>query len=58
MPRIPILLLYNEADNQFPAQSYILFEQRAETFLDAECLVMIEWYFCEHLKAAAQATGI
>lgn len=52
LPRIPILFLYNDADEQFPAQASILFEQRAEHFLDAECLVMIGLYLFEHLKQA------
>jgi hypothetical protein len=52
LPHIPILFLYNDADKQFPAQASILFELRAEYFLDAECLVMIGLYLSEHLKQA------
>jgi len=52
LPRIPILFLYNDADRQFPAQASILFERRAERFLDPECLVMIGFYLSKHLKRA------
>jgi hypothetical protein len=52
LPRIPILFLFNDADKQFPAQASILFERRAEYFLDAECLVMIGVYLSENLKQA------
>lgn len=57
LPRIPILFLYNDADEQFPAQASILFEQRAEQFLDAECLVMIGLYLYEHLKRTENSTN-
>jgi len=50
LPRIPILFLYNDADEQFPAQASILYERRAASFLDAECRVMIDWYVLEYLK--------
>jgi hypothetical protein len=52
LPRIPVLFLYNDADAQFPAQASILFERRAEHFLDAECRVMVGWYLFEYLKRA------
>jgi hypothetical protein len=52
LPRLPILFLFNDADEQFPAQASILYERRAEYFLDAECRVMVDWYLLEHLKRA------
>jgi len=54
LPRLPILFLFNDADEQFPAQASILYERRAEYFLDAECRVMVDWYLLEHLKMAEQ----
>jgi hypothetical protein len=54
LPRLPILFLFNDADEQFPAQASILYERRAEYFLDAECRVMVDWYLLEHLKRAEQ----
>ena len=52
LPRIPILFLFNDADEQFPAKASILYERRAEHFLDAECRVMVDWCLLEHLKRA------
>ncbi|MFC1868393.1 DUF3786 domain-containing protein [Thermodesulfobacteriota bacterium] len=34
MPRIPVVLRFNDADNLCPAQCSILFRQSAEIFLD------------------------
>ncbi len=52
LPRIPLLFLFNDADEQFPAQASILYQRRAAHFLDAECRVMVDWYLQEHLKKA------
>lgn len=52
LPRIPILFLFNDVDGQFPARAFILFEQRAEQFLDAECLAMVGSSLFGHLKRA------
>jgi hypothetical protein len=41
LPRIPLLMLYNDADEEFPAQCSVLFERRAVRYLDAECLAMV-----------------
>ena len=41
LPRIPILMLYNDADDEFPATCSMLFERRAERYLDPECLAMV-----------------
>jgi hypothetical protein len=40
LPRVPVILLFNDADEEFPAQSSLLFERRAEKYLDPECLAM------------------
>ncbi len=40
LPRIPLLLLFNDADEGFPAHCSVLFEKRADIFLDAECLAI------------------
>ena len=52
LPRIPILFLFNDADEQFPARTSILYQRRAAHFLDAECRIMVDWYLREHLKRA------
>ena len=53
LPKIPILLLFNDADEEFPAQGGVLFERRAEKFLDMECLAMVGMLLFECLKLAA-----
>jgi hypothetical protein len=55
LPRIPVLLLFNDADSHFPAQALTLFERRAEYFLDAECLIMGCLALHEQLKRAEKA---
>jgi hypothetical protein len=51
LPKVPLLLLFNDKDDEFPAQCSVLFEKRAEKFLDMECLAMVGMLFFEYLKA-------
>ncbi len=41
LPMIPMLLLFNDAEEGFPASCSILFRAGVETFLDAECIAML-----------------
>jgi hypothetical protein len=41
LPKVPVLLLFDDMDEEFPAQCKILFERRAEHYLDPECLAII-----------------
>jgi len=41
LPEVPIYLFYNDEDEDFPADCSLLFERRAEDYLDMECLAMI-----------------
>jgi len=41
LPRIPVLLLYNDADDEFPAHCSILFKRGSDKFLDAESLAIL-----------------
>lgn len=52
LPKIPIILLYNDADEEFPAKCSVLFESQAETYLDAESLAMLGRQFYIHLEKA------
>ncbi len=52
LPKIPILMMFNDKDEDFPAQCSLLLEQRAEKYLDMECLAMIGWALSERLKRA------
>jgi len=40
LPRIPLLLLFNDADEDFPADARILFDRNAHLWLDMECLAV------------------
>ena len=50
LPKVPLLLLFNDQDEEFPAQCGVLFEKRTEKFLDMECLAMVGMLFFEYLK--------
>jgi hypothetical protein len=41
LPRVPVILLFNDADDEFPAKCTVLFQRRAEQYLDAESLAML-----------------
>lgn len=41
LPRIPVMLHFNEADEMFNASLTILFKATAQYFLDMECLAMV-----------------
>ncbi len=53
LPTLSVLLLFNDKDEEFPAQCSVLFEKRAENFLDMECLAMLGMLLCEYLKRGA-----
>lgn len=55
LPRVPLLMLYNDADEEFPAQCSVLFERRAEKYLDMECLAIVGWLLSDFLM---QARGV
>ena len=40
LPRIPVLLRFNDRDEEFPAQCAVMFPQSAEAFLDMECMAI------------------
>jgi hypothetical protein len=50
LSKVSLLLLFNDKDEEFPAQCSVLFEKRVEKFLDMECLAMIGMLLCEYLK--------
>ena len=52
LPRVPVILLYNDMDEEFPAKCSVLFESRVEKYLDAECIAMIGWQLFFRLKKA------
>jgi len=50
LSKVPLLLLFNDKDEEFPAQCSVLFEKRVEKLLDMECLAMVGMLFYEYLK--------
>ena len=54
LPKVPVIVLFNDADDEFPTQCSLLFERRAESYLDAECLAMIARLLLANLKRAAR----
>jgi len=50
LPRVPLLLLFNDADDEFPADCKVLFEKRAENYLDMECLAILGMLLAEYLR--------
>lgn len=41
LPKVPVFLLFNDADEEFPAQATLLFRRNAASYLDMECLAMV-----------------
>ncbi len=41
LPKISMLLLFNDVDDEFPAKCTVLFQASAEEYLDGECLAML-----------------
>ena len=41
LPRVPLLMLFNDVDEEFPARCTVLFQAGAEEYLDGECLAML-----------------
>jgi len=41
LPRVPLLLLFNDQEEGFPAQATVLFRPDAPTWLDMECIAIM-----------------
>lgn len=53
LPKVSLLLLFNDEDEGFAPTSSVLFEACTEAYLDAECIAMLGSQLFRHLKAAA-----
>jgi hypothetical protein len=53
LPRMPLLLVFNDADDEFPASASLLFEKRASTYLDAESQAILGHALANRLRSAA-----
>ncbi len=49
LPRVPFTMLFNDRDEELGASCTILFERRAELFLDMECLAILGWLLADRL---------
>lgn len=56
LPRVPVFLLFNDADAEFPAECRMLFERRAENYLDMESLAIVGVLTADYVKKAAQSS--
>jgi hypothetical protein len=52
LPRIPVRLLFNDAEEGFPANGLLLFRQSSERYLDAESLAVLGALTVRRLTAA------
>lgn len=52
LPRMPLLLVFNDADDDFPASASLLFEKRASTYLDAESQAILGHALSDRLLKA------
>jgi hypothetical protein len=50
LPKIEILLLFNDSDEEFPATCSLLFQRQAEDYLDPESLIMTAITLTKRLK--------
>jgi hypothetical protein len=54
LPKVPVVMLFNDSDPEFSATCSVLFERRAENYLDPECLAMVGRCLYTSLKNAIQ----
>jgi hypothetical protein len=50
LPKVNLLMLFNDQDAEFPAECSILFEKHADAYLDMECLAMLGMVLATWLK--------
>jgi len=50
LPTVPLLMMFDDQDEEFPAQCTLLFEDRASAYLDMECLAMLGMVLASWLK--------
>lgn len=50
LPKVSLLMVFNDQDEEFPAECSILFEEHADAYLDMECLAMLGMVLATWLK--------
>jgi hypothetical protein len=59
LPKIPVRLMFYEADEEFPADIQLFFDRSARRFLEYECLAFLAGCFVSSLLAASrEAVGV
>ena len=53
LPRVPLLLLFNDRDEEFPPKCSVLFKANAEKFLDGESLAILGRILFTRLRDAS-----
>ena len=56
LPNVPVFLLFNDADEDFPAQATFLLRKNAASYLDMECLAMIGGTLAHRLQEKSNIT--
>ena len=54
LPQVPLVMLFNDADDEFSATCSVLFQRRAEKYLDPECLAMLGRRLFTNLRNAVR----
>jgi hypothetical protein len=49
LPCLPLLLVFYDRDEDFPASCKVLFDKAAPTWLDMECLAVLGWILSDLL---------
>lgn len=57
LPRMSLLLLFNDGDDEFPPQCKVLFQKHAEFYLDPESLAMTGALLAGNLKKACNRSS-
>ena len=53
LPGLPVIIIFNDADAEFPASCSVLFDSNAESWLDAESLAILGLLLVAKLKKLA-----
>jgi hypothetical protein len=54
LPRVPLLMLYNDEEEPFPAQCSVLLQRGAPRYMDMECMAMLGMVLAARLQAAVE----
>ncbi|MTI55628.1 DUF3786 domain-containing protein [Geosporobacter ferrireducens] len=54
LPKIPLQIVYNEGDDEFPCDVQILFDKNASRFMEFECLAFLEGCLVRAIIMTAQ----